>query len=234
MSEVISWPPPYTVKRYRLARHVKLRASRSDGLIISTPQRFSLKHIPKILEEHRAWIVARLQELQAQKTDELPTSIALNAINQCWKISYLNGEGRLKLHERTQLHELVISGNCEDSNKCRAILLAWLRKKAAEFLSDELVKVSQQCHLPFSSLRIRDQKTMWGSCTAAAAISLNYKLIFLPYPLARHIMIHELCHTKHHNHSLKFWQLVAAHDDNWRHHKRELKQAEKLMPGWLS
>ncbi len=233
MTDAISWPPPYTVRRYRLARHVKLRASRADGLIISTPQRFSLKHIPQILEAHRDWIVATLQELQVQKAEALPIGIELTALEQNWKINYVASSGRTKLFERTQLQELVISGNIDDQKKIRESLLIWVRKRAAEFLSKELIKISNECGLPFSTLTIRDQKTLWGSCTVDAAISLNYKLIFLPLTLARHVMLHELCHTIHYNHSIKFWQLVAKHDDNWREHKRQLRHADKLMPGWV-
>lgn len=233
MTDVIAWPPSYTVRRYRLARHVKLRASRADGLIISTPLRFSLKHIPSILEEHRDWIVARLSELQVAKSDELPANIELAALEENWKIEYIAGTGRMKLSERTQLQELVISGNIEDKVKCRRSLHVWVRKKAAAFLIKELDAISKQINLPYSSVSIRDQKTLWGSCTSASAISLNYKLIFLSYPLARHVLVHELSHTIHHNHSTKFWQLVAKHDSNWQQHKRELRHAEKLMPGWL-
>lgn len=233
MYEVIAWPPPYKIIRHPRARHVKLRASRVEGLIISMPKRFSLKHIPAILEEHRAWIVTILQELQLQKTEELPVNIELTALGQNWKIAYIAGTGRTKLFERTQLRELVISGDINNKNKCRDSFLVWLRRIATEFLNQELAKISKECDLPFSTLTIRDQKTLWGSCTVDAAISLNYKLIFLPYLLARHVMLHELCHTKHHNHSIKFWQLVAKHDENWREHKRQLRQAEKLMPGWV-
>lgn len=205
MTDTIAWPPPYTVRRYRLARHVRLRASRTDGLVISTPQRFSLKHIPKILEEHREWIIVTLQEMQVNKSAEIPAIIELPALGQ------------------------RVNNNVGSKEK----LIRWLRKVAKDFLSRELKKMSEECGLPFSAVTVRDQKTLWGSCTAEAAISLNYKLIFLPYPLARHVMLHELCHTQHHNHSIKFWQLVAKHDENWREHKRQLRQADKLMPGWI-
>lgn len=205
MNNNVTWPPSYIVRRHPLARHVKLHASRVDGLVISTPKRFNLKHIPQILEENRNWIIARLKELQTNMLHELPTIIELPALG-------------LKIDNIYQNHEELIRS---------------LRKLAKDFLNKELIKVSQACQLPFSKLSVRNQKTMWGSCTAKNAISLNYKLIFLPYSLARHVMIHELCHTQHHNHSTKFWQLVASYDSNWREHRRQLRRAENLIPRWL-
>jgi predicted metal-dependent hydrolase len=233
MTDVIAWPPPYTIRRHPLARHVKLRASRADGLIISAPKRFSEKHIPSILEEHREWIIARLTELQAQQTDRLPNLIDIPAVQQTWKVEYHLGIGRMKFFVRPHLYEVAMHGKIDDEKKCRANLIIWLRNLAEDFLAKELNKISKECGLNFSTVTVRDQKTMWGSCTINAAISLNYKLIFLPYALARHVMLHELCHTQHHNHSRQFWQLVAKHDSQWREHKRQLRHAERLMPGWL-
>jgi len=204
MAEIV-WPPVYTIKRYARARSVKLRASRADGLVISMPKRFSVKHIPNILEENRHWIIARLQELQFNSSTEIPEIIDLPALG------------------------LKLNNPFDD----RDALMLWLRRTARAFLTKELNKISIECQLPFTKLSIRNQKTMWGSCTVQAAISLNYKLIFLPYELARHVMVHELCHTKHHNHSAKFWQLVATHDANWRENNRALRKAERLIPGWL-
>lgn len=58
-------------------------------------------------------------------------------------------------------------------------------------------------------------------------------MIFLPPELMRHILIHELCHTVHLNHSPQFWRLVAKYDPNWRLHNRLSKQEEMQLPMWL-
>lgn len=228
----ITWPPPYTIKRHPLAKYIKLRATRADGLIVSMPLRTSVKHIPKILEEHREWIISHLKKLQITKSTELPTTISLLALNQMWKINYPNSIGKMKIFIRRQLNEFVVTG-IVDKNKCLIQLKNHLRELANDFLAREISIISAAVNLPYKAVIIRDQKTLWGSCSADASISLNYKLIFLPYALARHVILHELCHTKHHNHSIRFWQLVATHDPHWRQHKNELKYADQYIPSWL-
>jgi predicted metal-dependent hydrolase len=64
-------------------------------------------------------------------------------------------------------------------------------------------------------------------------ISLNYKLLFLPQPLMRYVLIHELCHTIHMNHSSKFWQLVNKFEPNYKNLDPQLREAWKITPSWL-
>jgi len=93
-------------------------------------------------------------------------------------------------------------GSQEDytSHKTRALILA-----------KERVKYFNNFYgFKFNRISIRNQKTRWGSCSRRGNLNFNYKIILLPAKLADYIIVHELCHLKELNHSLKFWSLVAA------------------------
>ena len=230
-----TWPPAYVLKKHPRAKHVRFRASVRHGLELIVPLRFNLKTIPAILERNRTWIEKQLLVLKARFTKEavsLPQEIEFAAFHQVWTMTYVSGTSRLKLISRPG-QELVLFGKIQDEAACKKKLVVWIKAQAKELLLAALEEVSQELGLSYKSARIRDQLSRWGSCSAQKALSLNYKLLFLPKPLMRHILIHELCHTVHLNHSEKFWLLVAQHDQDSQKHRRALRKASSYLPLWL-
>ncbi|MDR3477015.1 MAG: SprT family zinc-dependent metalloprotease [Gammaproteobacteria bacterium] len=233
----LAWPPAFTLKKSPRARHVKLKASVRNGLELVVPMRFNQKNIPEILETNKSWILKHLNQIQSQRqsTDShtLPTEIALLAANQIWKIDYIKTDNaKLRLFKRPN-QELALLGKTDNKETVKKILGAWAKNQARVILTKRLDELSALTNLPYSRVSIRSQRSRWGSCSSDKAISLNYKLLFLPAHLLDHIIIHELCHTVHMNHSGKFWRLVASFDSAWKENSRDIKHAEKYMPVWL-
>jgi hypothetical protein len=96
------------------------------------------------------------------------------------------------------------------------------------------VELAQKYGFSFASMRVRFQKSRWGSCSSKGCISLNACLVFLPEPLVRYILLHELCHTRQMNHSTAFWQLLLAHAPDARVHDRAMREtAWSYVPDWI-
>jgi len=90
-----------------------------------------------------------------------------------------------------------------------------------------------QITLPADAEDVRGQKTRWGSFSSRGTLSLNYKLLFLPEPLLRHVILHELSHSVHMNHSDEFWNLLHSLDPDTATHDKQLSEAWKYLPAWL-
>lgn len=96
--------------------------------------------------------------------------------------------------------------------------------KAQDELFSRLERFSDQYDLPYVKVTFRCQRTKWGSCSSKGNISLNINIAFLPKHLQDYILLHELCHLRHMNHSKDFWsQLDQYCDGRAKAYAKELK-----------
>lgn len=75
----------------------------------------------------------------------------------------------------------------------------------------------------FTSITVRDQKSRWGSCSSRGTLSFNYRLIFAPPVVLDYVVVHELCHLTHMNHSKDFWNMVASVMPDYKLHRAWLR-----------
>lgn len=235
-NQLLTWPPPHSIRRSRRARVVSIKISSRRGLEVILPMRCSFKKVECVLNEKRMWIeknadlLHKFNQFSANKI--LPEQIWLASCQERWKVNYIFSPVKTQLIECPN-YEITLLGSIEDHAQCFFLIKRWLKQKAQQILSPILHSLSQEFQLIFTGLSIRAQQTRWGSCSSQKKISLNYKLIFLPLELVKHVLIHELCHTVHLNHSAQFWSLLAKYDPNWSLHHRLSKQQETQLPIWL-
>ena len=100
--------------------------------------------------------------------------------------------------------------------------LLW-KEKARAYIRQRVDYFNQTYQFPFNRLAIRNQRSLWGSCSAKRNLNFNYRLVFLPQPLSDYIIVHELCHLQDLNHSPQFWSLVSQTIPDYRQLKKQLR-----------
>jgi hypothetical protein len=128
---------------------------------------------------------------------------------------------------------LLIHGAVENTDACSYTLSRWLQRKARAHLIPWLTHLSARHNLPIARVAVKSQRTRWGSCSERDGINLNQKLLFLPPPMVEQVMLHELCHTAHHNHSEQFWLFLQSLSPGCTSLEAELKTAWRYVPSWL-
>ena len=127
----------------------------------------------------------------------------------------------------------MLQGAIDDAAAWQIALKRWLTRKAGDDLLHRLKRVSDKIGLSYAAASIRQQQTRWG-CSSRHLISLNARLLFLPSNLVTYVLVHELCHTKHLNHSHRFWRLVEFYLPDYRKLDRQLRDCGRYIPGWLT
>ncbi len=130
-------------------------------------------------------------------------------------------------------HQLTLQGNTDHLPAVQAVLRKWLADRAQRDIAPWLRQVGLSIGLPCRHISVRGQKTIWASCSTKKDISLNFKLLFLPKPLVHYVLVHELCHTVHMNHSKRFWSLVAEKQPDYQWRRDALKKAWRYVPRWV-
>lgn len=97
------------------------------------------------------------------------------------------------------------------------------RNTARQVFTDRVAFYHQSTGGRYTSITIRDQKTRWGSCSSRGTLSFNYRLIFAPPRVLDYVVVHELCHLTHLNHSKDFWNMVEQVMPDYRVYKNWLK-----------
>ena len=191
---------------------------------VVVPQGASPAAVQKFIGTHRQWIHRRVKDLStAAAADERhPASIKLPAIGRHYAVEYAHaGESAARVGVAGE-NVLLVSGPLHDDRAIAAALRCWLADLAQHQLGSELAKVAAEGSFRYVRTQIRRQRTRWGSCSASGTISLNVCLLFLRPQVVRYLLLHELCHTRHMNHSAKFWALVEAFEPEYRAPDQEL------------
>lgn len=232
--------PGYRVRESNKAKRVQLKMSLRRGLEIVVPSGFNHQNIPGVLERNRRWLERAARRVQVQgawvapsEQSQVPELLRLRAIDEEWQVHYreqsLSGVKACELEPRV----LQLYGDSGDTVEACAAVQAWLHLKARRHLVPWLQELARQRGFRVTRIRVGCQKTRWGSCSRRGTISLNLKTLFFPRALTRCILLHELCHTVHLDHSDRFWALLNYQEPDSRRLHDELRSAWRFIPAWL-
>ncbi|MBQ9726040.1 MAG: DUF45 domain-containing protein [Kiritimatiellae bacterium] len=117
-----------------------------------------------------------------------------------------------------------------------ALLEDFLRAETARRLGPRLMALADRAGIPRpSAVRVARQKTRWASRSSSGTVSLSVLLLFLPAPVADHVLLHELCHVVHMDHSPAFHALLEKLDPLARAHDASLRTADRdYVPRWIN
>jgi len=97
------------------------------------------------------------------------------------------------------------------------------KEKALNFILERIDLYNKIYKFDFNRISVRNQKTRWGSCSRKKNLNFNYKILFLSKEAADYIVVHELCHLREMNHSIRFWNLVAETIPNYLDIRKDLR-----------
>ena len=111
----------------------------------------------------------------------------------------------------------------------KARLIEWIKDNAKRILTNVTQTKAKEMDVTFKSVSITSARTRWGSCSGTNAIHYSFRLLYAPKEVVEYVVIHELAHVRHKNHSRSFWLEVEKYCPAWKIHRAWLKKNGALM-----
>ncbi len=109
----------------------------------------------------------------------------------------------------------------------------WYRREARSRIEAAVARESERLGLYPTKVTIRDQRTRWGSCSTSGTLSFNWRLVIGPVETLDYVVVHELTHLRHHNHSKDFWNALTNAMPDWKPRAAWLRANEGSLTSWL-
>jgi len=208
---------------YKKTSRLSMTFDKGGTLIVTVPHRATEEDIIRFLGDHRRWI--RIHYTKAMAFAEEHADIR---IEDGGLVPYLGTDLKVRIGGRSRItraeDEIIFpDGSGEEE------YIAWLKKKAHEYLPSKLALISESTGIPFRRTRISGARKSWGSCSPDGTISLSWRLMMCPPEAIDYVIVHELCHRLHMDHSKEFWAEVESRMPDYRVRRKWLDDNAFLM-----
>ena len=231
----------YRLRRTPRRRHVHLLVT-DDGVVeVRAPWRFSAAAAEAAIRANAGWLLRALHGA-AQRREARPALVSgcvLPLLDESLELRVRDDVDpaqtpampqRRRARIWRQACRLHVWLHGTDSTDVETLLEGWYRQQAREQLGSRLRALAPALGVMPSAVSIRAQRTRWGSCSSRGVISLNWRLLLLPTRLADYVLVHELCHLRHMDHSPAFWALVASQIADHDERRAELRERQGRLP----
>lgn len=201
---------------------MRIQIDSSEYVTLKMPMRLAEKHGIRFLKEHGEWICESMAELpgvpRLEKHLVKHPRLALAGRWHALELNFQDGRCSYVVDDENRKVTFSLSGKVDLEEQLLQLLKAVARHYLPRRVLDFEAKVGVKSH----GITIRDQKSRWGSCSETGGISLNWRLILVSPKLQDYVILHELAHIRHFDHSSDFHATLELLDPRAREHARQL------------
>ncbi|NLO98618.1 MAG: M48 family metallopeptidase, partial [Peptococcaceae bacterium] len=207
----------YELYKSKRAKKVSITI-KNHKVRVAVPLELSLDYAKNFVEKHKEWILKQYQkqcsQIQSPPKKYLPgDKLLYRGRNYPLKYVETNNSKYYAHFFGSRIVVYIPPGLEPDKRSAlgKKLIEQWYKSQAKKILSEQVNYYSKLLGIPFNQLRIKEQKTIWGSCSSKGNINLNWRIIMAPNQVAAYVIIHELTHLNYMNHTKEFWQKVEQY-----------------------
>jgi predicted metal-dependent hydrolase len=217
---------PYTLIRVRSRKRMTVLVTARGKIEVRVPIRVTIREAEEFLLQCSAWVLKRLAVVNKEFKSRplLGEGAIIPLLGESLVLTFDSTPGQgIEDREGVLLVPQIWSG---EEGQLQQRLELWFKSQARIHFRSRLTHWSHIMGVKYNRLAIRSQKTIWGSCSAKKNININWRLMWMPYGVADYVVIHELSHLDHMDHSPQFWARVEAFEPDFRSLRGQLRDVK--------
>ena len=233
------WPFPVIERSHATARHIRISVNATGEVLLTIPRRATKAEARAFLVSRVEWVQEQLVKLRTQAPRAANRALAWDGSDVLplrgveMPVRWMRASvARPQVRIAASGIEIFAPGSTRAELLTRVLKLALMREARLE-AEDLLNREAHRLGLQWRTLRIADTRAQWGSCTRDGTVSLSWRLLLAPAEVFRYVVIHELCHLPHPDHSPRFWGLVGQQMPDYLQHRDWLKRNGSGLHRWL-
>lgn len=203
----------------------------TDGVVVKTNDSTTLKDINEMVKNKQKWISKKLELFKRVAVNkDITTGSRLYYMGKSYYVNMIKDETAETItiyFTHSKFHITTPLKYCD--TELHNTIESFYKQKAIDKIIPLTNKWTKIMGLAPEHISFRYSKNRWGSCSSTNRISFNYHLIKLSSSLIEYVVIHELAHILHQNHSKDFWKLVHKHLPDYKVKEEKIRVFEKLI-----
>lgn len=216
---------PIKVVKHKRSKYMRLRVSSAGEIKLTVPTFTPSYQIANFLDSHKPWLEEVLSHVKPAIKPSLVSGSIIHIIDKEFTIKTYNKQDKPKAYIDDEAAIIHIFTN-DEADK-REIVAGLIRDSLIEYgrkiIKHKSSHYARLLNTSFQRISIREQKTRWGSCSSSGNLNFNWKILLAPQSVFNYVVAHEIAHLREHNHSSRFWKLVADVCPDYQQSKRWLK-----------
>lgn len=226
-------PFTFTIKKHAKAKSIKIRIDGQGRVLVTKPPFVPDFMAKQFLYKNADWVTKQLSTHQFSKP-KLHTKEYVHIFGKKYQ-KRLVFWMKKKIGVYTKDEELIYNPPDVPQFKTTDEKEKWdkkffekteqfLKSTATQYIIKRTEQIAAKMKLSYNKISLKQQKTRWGSCSSKKNLNFNWKLVHFKTAIIDYVIIHELAHLKHMDHSKSFWELVEKYDPEYRKHVGWLKR----------
>lgn len=193
---------------------------------VRVPRFLSEQRIRELITRRTPWItkqIAKALERPIIKPKEYVSGETFPYLGRNYRLKVVKGnETSMKL-KGGYFCATTLTNGASANETIRSLLISWYRHRAETRLSETTDRLARIVGVRPTSIKVRDYKSRWGSCSNNGDISYNWRVILAPRGIVDYVVVHELCHLLEQNHSPRYWKHVERYIPDWKDCRKWLR-----------